>query len=245
MMGAFIVPIFIRDKMSKLLIHDKALQQRVVNSLETLWGLTDDLVEFYPRYDEYTVTIFGSARIEESSPLYQNIVDFSASLARLECNVVTGGGPGVMEAANRGALQGKLANSPVKSVGINVELPFEQKSNDYLDEIFPHKTFFTRLQHFTAVSDCFVAFYGGIGTVLEILTILQLMQVKKIEGRKLILVGNMWPGLIKWFKREMLHEDMQLIHSGDLLIPLLVTDHQEAMEIIKQHKAVSYLGNDR
>ena len=106
-----------------------------------------------------------------------------------------------------------------------------------MDESFPHKTFFTRLQHFTAVSDCFVAFYGGIGTVLEILTILQLMQVKKIDNRKLILVGSMWPGLIKWFEAEMLNDDMQLIHSGDLVIPKLVDHYQDALEIIKQHKA--------
>jgi predicted Rossmann-fold nucleotide-binding protein len=86
------------------------------------------------------------------------------------------------------------------------------------------------------VSDCFVAFYGGIGTVLEILTVLQLMQVKKIEGRKLILVGDMWPGLIEWFKTEMLKEDMQLIHQGDLMIPQLVSHYHGALELIQQHK---------
>jgi uncharacterized protein (TIGR00730 family) len=223
--------------MERFLINDEQVQQRVVNSLEKLWDLTDDLVEFYPRYKEYTVTVFGSARIAEESQVYKDVFDFASNLARLECNVVTGGGPGVMEAANRGAIAGKLAQSPVKSVGINIELPFEQKNNLYLDESFPHKTFFTRLQHFTAVSDCFVAFYGGIGTVLEILTILQLMQVKKIENRKLILVGSMWRGLIQWFETEMLKDDMQLIHSGDLMIPKLVDHYQDALEIIKQHKA--------
>lgn len=222
--------------MDKIYINDKKLQQRVVNSLEKVWELTDDLVDFYPPYDGYTVTVFGSARIPETSERYQDVVEFAKNLARLECNVVSGGGPGIMEAANRGAMAGKLANSPVKSVGINIELPFEQTENPYLDERFPHKTFFTRLQHFTAISDCFVAFYGGIGTVLEILTVLQLMQVKKIEKRKLILVGSMWPGLIKWFESEMLNDDMQLIHSGDLLIPNLVSHYQDALEIIKQHK---------
>lgn len=227
--------------MDKFLINDKNLQYRVVNSLKKLWELTDELVAFYPRYDEYTVTVFGSARISEESQVYQDIVEFSKTLAALDCNVVTGGGPGVMEAANRGAMAGKLPDSLVKSVGINIELPFEQKNNPYLDEEFPHKTFFTRLQHFVAVSDCFVAFYGGIGTVLEILTVLQLMQVKKIEDRQLILVGDMWPGLIEWFKAEMLNEDMQLIHSGDLLIPQLVPHYQDALELIKQHKAQMYL----
>lgn len=222
--------------MDKISIHDKALQQRVVHSLEKVWDLTDDLVDFYPPYDNYSVTVFGSARIREDSIEYQEVVEFTKSLARLECNVISGGGPGVMEAANRGAMAGKLTDSPVKSVGINIELPFEQKNNPYLDECFPHKTFFTRLQHFTAVTDCFVAFYGGIGTVLEILTVLQLMQVKQISNRKLILVGAMWPGLIKWFESEMLNEDMQLIHSGDLLIPYLVPHYQDALEIIKQHK---------
>ncbi len=222
--------------MNKTSIGDKELQQRVVHSLEKVWDLTDDLVEFYPSYDNYSVTVFGSARISESSSAYQDVMEFAKNLARLECNVISGGGPGVMEAANRGAMSGKLTDSPIKSVGINIELPFEQRNNQYLDECFPHKTFFTRLQHFTAVSDCFVAFYGGIGTVLEILTVLQLMQVKQISDRKLILVGSMWPGLIKWFEAEMLNEDMQLIHSGDLLIPHLVPHYQDALEIIKQHK---------
>lgn len=222
--------------MDKIHINDKSLQQRVVNSLEKVWDLTDDLVDFYPPYDGYTVTVFGSARIPENSEKYREVVEFTKNLARLECNVVSGGGPGIMEAANRGAVEGKLPNSPVKSIGINIELPFEQKNNPYLDETFPHKTFFTRLQHFTAVTDCFVAFYGGIGTVLEILTVLQLMQVKKIENRKLILVGDMWPGLIQWFEDEMLKDDVQLIHSGDLLIPHLVPHYQDALEIVKQHK---------
>lgn len=222
--------------MDKVRISDKQIQERVVHSLEKVWDLTDELVDFYPPYDGYTVTVFGSARIPDTSPHYHDVVEFCRNLARLECNVVSGGGPGVMEAANRGAMEGKLPNSPIKSVGINIELPFEQATNPYVDETFPHKTFFTRLQHFTAVTDCFVAFYGGIGTVLEILTVLQLMQVKKIANRKLILVGAMWPGLIDWFEKEMLNEDLQLIHRGDLLIPKLVPHYQDALEIIKQHK---------
>ena len=119
--------------MDKISIHDKALQQRVVHSLEKVWDLTDDLVDFYPPYDNYSVTVFGSARIREDSIEYQEVVEFTKSLARLECNVISGGGPGIMEAANRGAMAGKLADSPVKSVGFNIELPFEQKNNPYLD----------------------------------------------------------------------------------------------------------------
>jgi uncharacterized protein (TIGR00730 family) len=222
--------------MQQLDIKDKLLQQRVVNSLEKVWDLTDDLVDFYPPYDGYTVTVFGSARIDETSIHYQDVVNFTKTLARLECNVISGGGPGIMEAANRGAVEGRFIDSKIKSVGICIELPFEQKNNQYLDETFPHKTFFTRLQHFTAVTDCFVAFYGGIGTVLEILTVLQLMQVKKLKNRKLILVGKMWRGLIDWFEKEMLNEDIQLIHQGDLLIPHVVDHYSEAVEIVKQHR---------
>ncbi len=222
--------------MQKINLKDKVIQQRVVDSLEKVWDLTDDLVDFYPPYDGYTVTVFGSARIEESSQHYQDVVEFTKVLARLECNVVSGGGPGIMEAANRGVVEGRFNTENARSVGICIELPFEQRNNGYLDEVFPHKTFFTRLQHFTAVSDCFVAFYGGIGTVLEILTVLQLMQVKKIENRKLILVGKMWHGLINWFEQEMLNDDIQLIHRGDLLIPHLVDHYSEAVEIVKQHK---------
>ena len=110
------------------------------------------------------ISIFGSARFEESHPYYQQAKKMGAMVSKVGFTVLTGGGPGIMMAANQGA---KEAGG--KSVGVNIELPFEQKNNPYLDECFPHKTFFTRLQHFTAVSDCFVAFYGGIGTVLEIL----------------------------------------------------------------------------
>lgn len=223
--------------MDKGLIKDKNLQQRVVDSLEKIWDLTDELVDFYPPYDRYTVAVFGSARLKPESPHYQEVVAFGRELSALECNVVTGGGPGIMEAANMGAKEGS-SNSVTKSIGINIELPYEQTKNPFIDESFLHKTFFTRLQHFTAISDCFVAFYGGIGTVLEILTVLQLMQVKKIDNRKLILVGDMWPGLINWFESEMLKDDMHMIHRGDLLIPHLVNDYHDALEIIKEHKKI-------
>ncbi len=215
---------------------DINVQEVIVESVNSLWQLTNNLVEVYPRFDLYTVSIFGSARVVQDSELYQEVREFAKQVALLECNIVTGGGYGIMEAANRGAFDAKLVDDIIQSIGLKIELPFEQMPNSYLDKIWHHKTFFSRLQHFSAISDSFVAFYGGIGTVLEILMILQMLQVKKIDNHKLILVGDMWPAMLEWFREYMLKDDMKLIHDGDLLIPTLVSNGSQALEVIEQHR---------
>lgn len=222
------------DKIS----HNENPQDKTLSLLKQLWEITDDLVEFYPRYNKYTTAVFGSARINQDAVECRDAAKFAYASAKLGCNIITGGGPGIMEAASFGAFKAKTEDPSlaIKVIGSGIKLPKEQVANRYLDEYVLHKSFFTRLQHFVAVSDGFVAFYGGIGTVLEILTVLQLMQVHKIQRRKLILIGKMWFGLLSWFEKEMLTEDMQLIHSGDLLIPAIVQTYQEALELIKQHK---------
>jgi predicted Rossmann-fold nucleotide-binding protein len=125
---------------------------------------------------------------------YEQTRRLAASLAAMNCDISTGGGPGLMQAANEGA-----AASPqqVRSVGIRVDLPFEQDVNAFVTEAFEHRTFFTRLHQFVLTSDAFVVAPGGIGTVLETLMIWQLLQVGHLEGTPLILVGKMWPGLIE------------------------------------------------
>ena len=111
-----------------------------------------------------------------------------------------------MQAANEGAA---TAGGSVGSVGIRVELPFEQDVNPFVAEAFEHKTFFTRLQHFVIASDAFVVVPGGIGTVLEMLMIWQLLQVRHVNNVPLILVGKMWKGLVDWASSSMLDPALQ------------------------------------
>src|SRR6185295_13014769 len=121
------------------------------------------------------------------------------ALAALGCDIITGGGPGLMQAANQGV---DAAGS--KSMGIRVDLPFEQEVNPFVELAYEHRTFFTRLHHFVLASDAFIVAPGGIGTVLETFMVWQLLQVKHLEPMPLILVGNMWPGLIEWARSSML-----------------------------------------
>ena len=116
------------------------------------------------------------------------------ALAELGCDIVTGGGPGLMQAANEGAAEAGAA-ARKQSIGIRVDLPFEQEVNPFVEQMFEHRTFFTRLHHFVIASDAFVVAPGGIGTVLETMMIWQLLQVRHLHDTPLILVGKMWAEL--------------------------------------------------
>lgn len=191
----------------------------------------------YQRYDGYTVAIFGSARLEETHQACTDTYNFAKELATLPCNVVTGGGLGVMVAANQGLVENRTSEASAKSIGLHITLPFEVKANPFIDDFVLHESFFTRLNQFTYISDAFVAFDGGIGTLLEIVAVLQLIQVGKIEKKKLILVGDMWVGLLQWITDSMIRDDASLIGKKDLQLIDIVNDYHEAFEVIKKHKA--------
>ena len=135
-----------------------------------------------------------------------------------------------MQAANEGA---KLAGAP-GSVGIRVELPFEQDVNPFVVQGFEHETFFTRLQHFVIASDAFVVVPGGIGTVLETLMIWQLLQVRHVDNVPLILVGKMWRGLVEWARTSMSDPRLALANPGDLEIPRCVDTADEAIALVRE-----------
>jgi predicted Rossmann-fold nucleotide-binding protein len=139
-----------------------------------------------------------------------------------------------MQAANEGAA---VWQKQVQSVGIRVDLPFEQDVNAFVTEAFEHRTFFTRLHQFVLTSDAFVVAPGGIGTVLEAMLIWQLLQVKHLEDAPLILVGKMWPGLIDWARRAMLSSDPPLAAIDDIAIPRCVASGDEAIEILRERHA--------
>ena len=156
-------------------------EARVVEVLKTsvfgLWQVVNTLTRLRPsRREHYTVAIFGSARVEHDHWVYDAVRDVSAEITRMGCDVVSGGGPGLMQAANEGA----AAAGAQRSIGIRIELPFEQDVNPFVGEACEHGTFFTRLHHFTLSSDAFIAVPGGIGTVLEVMMIWQLLQVRKL-----------------------------------------------------------------
>jgi len=207
------------------------------SSVFNLWQVVNNLTRLRPtKRERYRVTIFGSARVSPDHWIYHGVRDVAAELTRLDCDIVTGGGPGLMQAANEGA---RLADpdGSKKSVGIRVELPFEQDVNAFVTEAFEHGTFFTRLHHFALVSDAFIVVPGGIGTVLETMMIWQLLQVRKLRDTPLILVGKMYAELVEWHKKHMLHADCPLVSPADIDIPVCVEDGPSVLRLIRQSHA--------
>jgi predicted Rossmann-fold nucleotide-binding protein len=143
-------------------------------------------------------------------------------------------GPGTMQAANEGAA---AADAPERnrSVGIRVDLPFEQEANPFVELAYARRTFFTRLHHFVLASDAFIVAPGGIGTVLEAMMIWQLLQVRHLDDTPLIFVGRMWPGLVEWARTSMLSTDPPLANAVDLEIPRCVASADEAIALVREH----------
>lgn len=219
------------------LADEDAVKQVLVGTVFRLWEIVNDLTRLRPsKRERYRVTIFGSARAEPGTFVYREVERVAAALAEMGCDIITGGGPGLMQAANEGAA---AANSTErqKSVGIRVELPFEQDVNPFVEQVFEHKTFFTRLHHFVLTSDAFVVVPGGIGTVLELMMIWQLLQVRHVQGTPLILVGKMWADLVEWARTHLLTTHPTLATPEDLTIPRCVSTAEEAIALIREHHA--------
>jgi uncharacterized protein (TIGR00730 family) len=212
------------------LADEDRVRQVLVDSILGLWDVVNNLTRLRPsRRDRYRVTIFGSARLQPGSFGYEETRRAAAALAEMDCDIITGGGPGLMQAANEGA-----ASRRVQSVGIRVDLPFEQNVNAFVTEAFEHRTFFTRLHQFVLASDAFLVAPGGIGTVLETMLIWQLLQVRHLEDRPLILIGGMWPGLVAWARQSMLSTDPPLADASDMAIPRCVANADEALAIVRE-----------
>jgi uncharacterized protein (TIGR00730 family) len=217
------------------LADEQAVKQVLGHAVTGLWDVVNQLTRLAPSWRErYRVTIFGSARTKPGTPGYETTKRAAAALAEMGCDIITGGGPGVMQAANEGAAS---APERVQSVGIRVALPFEQTSNAFVSEVFEHRTFFTRLHQFVLTSDAFIVAPGGIGTVLELMMIWQLLQVHHLEKTTpLILVGEMWPGLVEWARSAMLANDPPLASADDLAIPQCASSADEAVDLLRGHQ---------
>jgi uncharacterized protein (TIGR00730 family) len=219
------------------LADEEAVKKVLVDSVFGLWDVVNNLTRLRPsRRDRYRVTIFGSARAKPGMFVYEEVKRVAAALAEMGCDIVTGGGPGLMQAANEGAA---ASNAPERgrSVGIRVDLPFEQEVNAFVQDAFEHKTFFTRLHQFVLMSDAYVVTPGGIGTVLELTLIWQLLQVKHVKDTPLILVGKMWAELVDWAKKNLLKTELALASAEDMAIPRCVNTADEAIALIQAHHA--------
>jgi len=202
---------------------------------EDPWRIFRIMAEFVDSFETLSrvspaVTIFGSARISRNDPYYHTAEKLARVLAKNNLAVITGGGPGIMEAANKGAA---LARG--KSVGLNIELPHEQQGNRFANVPIHFHYFFARKVCFVKYSVAFVFMPGGFGTLDEFFEVLTLAQTRRIPGFPLILFGRkFWPGLIRWMKTQM-QEQNKFISPGDLDLFTITDDVDEAVDLILEY----------
>lgn len=190
----------------------------------------------------FRVTMFGSARIKEDDKIYKQVYELAKEIAKNDFDLITGGGPGLMKAANSGHQKGKKSDD-VHSIGIMIRLPFEVRPNKYLDIKQQYDRFSDRLDEFMILSDVIVVLPGGIGTCLELFYTWQLTQVKHICSMPIILVGDMWTKLLRWVKEEIL--DNNRMSPEDMQNMYCVKNKKEAMEIIiKAHEVFEKEGEN-
>lgn len=178
--------------------------------------------------DHFRVAIFGSARTKPEDEIYQDVMTLAEEIGKHDIDIVTGGGPGIMEAANLGHQLSH--NGKSHSIGLTIELPFEADSNKHLDVKKHFAKFSNRLDHFMALSNVVVVMPGGIGTCLELFYTWQLVQVEHICHIPIIVHGEMWHELIDWARKYPLAK--KLVNSEDFNNIFCVSNNEEAMEII-------------
>lgn len=201
---------------------------------ENSWTMFKVLSEFVEGFEKLTeqgpsVSIFGSARTKPDHPYYNKAVDIARLLTEAGYGVITGGGPGIMEAGNKGAAE---ANG--KSVGLNIDLPFEQGSNPYVDadKNLNFRYFFIRKVMFVKFAQAFVVLPGGFGTLDEMFEVITLVQTGKITKVPIILVGkDFWGGLMDWVTKVLLEKEGN-ISAKDLDLLPIVDEPKEVIEII-------------
>ena len=181
--------------------------------------------------DEFRVCIFGSARLRPDHPVYEMVYDLARRLGRMGIDIVTGGGPGLMEAANHGVKD--ALHEEASSIGVTIELPeLQERANRHLDVKSEHRRFSSRLDEFMRLSQCVVVAPGGIGTLLELVYVWQLVQVRMIPPRPIILLGtDYWDGLLDWMKDRLLGG--AYVSAGDFDRIQFADTCEEVVEIIR------------
>jgi uncharacterized protein (TIGR00730 family) len=196
------------------------------------WAIFKIMGEFVQGYERMAqigpcVSVFGSARTKTDNPYYQQAVETSKLLVESGYGVITGGGPGIMEAGNKGADQ----NEGI-SVGLNITLPFEQSCNEFVNHPVDFDYFFVRKVMFVKYTQGFITFPGGFGTLDELFEAITLMQTKKIERKPVVLFGTKyWTGLVKWIEEVMLGEEGN-ISEKDMEYLTITDDPKEAVKHI-------------
>jgi len=211
--------------------EQKTWQEIHITDSWRVFKILSELVEGFEKLARIgpCVSIFGSARTKPENKYYQIAEDIAFKLTQKGYGVITGGGPGIMEAANKGASRGKG-----KSVGINIDLPFEQRPNPYIDsdKLITFDHFFVRKVMFMKYAQGFIVLPGGFGTFDELFEAITLIQTRKIGKFPIILVGkSYWEGLIGWIKEVMLNEERN-IAAEDLNLFTLVDTSDEAVNLI-------------
>lgn len=197
------------------------------------WRLFKIISEFVDGFETLAdispcVSIFGSARVLSGEETYEKTVVIAKKLAENGFNIITGGGPGIMEAANKGAREGGS-----KSIGLNIHLPLEQKSNPYVDINLEFKYFFVRKVMFIKYAQAYIGMPGGFGTLDEIFEAMTLIQTKRIKPFPVILVGSdYWTGLFKWMQKNLLEKNK--ISPEDMETVTILDDPDEVVKTIKR-----------
>jgi len=226
--------------------------ERLLQSFEELesigrdsWRVLRIMGEFVEGFEDMSqigigVSFFGSARTTPDDLMYQKCTETARKVGEKGFAIITGGGPGMMEAANKGAQE---AGAP--SVGCNIELPFEQESNAYLDHSIDFRYFFVRKTMFVKYACAYVIFPGGFGTMDELFEALTLIQTSKVRNFPVVLVGShYWKGLVDWIRERMLEEGK--IADDDLGLMLVTDDPDEVAEHIeKRYEAMVAEGRGR
>ena len=213
---------------------DTTSAQQAATSAREAWrvfGIMSEFVEATERLATVrpAVSIFGSARIARDSSNYQLTEKIARLLSDAGFSVVSGGGPGVMEAANKGAFEGKSM-----SIGLNIQLPHEQQANHYQDISQSFRHFFARKYMFVKVAAAYVVMPGGFGTLDELLEALTLIQTGKTPRIPLILVGSeFWAGLLDWFRERLVAENM--INPEDIYLLQVIDDPEAVVAAIFDH----------
>jgi uncharacterized protein (TIGR00730 family) len=220
-----------REKLPQTTDSDAATQSFSARESWRIFGIMAEFVEATERLSEIrpAVSIFGSARTPPESPYYQLAEDIARKLSDAGFSVISGGGPGIMEAANKGAFFGK---SP--SIGLNIQLPHEQRANAYQDISQTFRHFFARKFMFVKFATAYVVLPGGFGTLDELLEALTLIQTGKSRKIPIILVCEpFWRGLIDWFRERLVSEGM--VSAEDLGLIQIIDKPEDVVEAIFKH----------
>lgn len=222
-------------KTDKKIRREPDVGKIIDRTIVRLWDTIEELEALNPaELLFYRVAVFGSARVQTGDREYAEVKSLASRLTEMGCDIVTGGGPGLMEAANEGAASSRgNGKRKTRSFGLTIAVPYE-KANPYLDSVTAHRTFFSRLHHFVRMSQAFIVFPGGIGTALELMMVWQLLQVGFMTERPVVLVGEMWRGLLDWMRRDMVPRE--LINEKDLDLVHTVATIEEAVSWIERHK---------